>query len=442
MRILVADDSDMYRKLLLTLLEARGHEVLLAANGHEAQAILDGNNAPQLAILNCYMPGLDGREVCREIRTRSQGYVYTILLSGADRDVDILEGFEFGADDYICKPFKEQELIARVDAGERIIRRQELLLKENQALRIEASHDSMLPLWNRRGIIALLNTELSRAKRLKTPLSVFFIDLDFFKLVNDTHGHLVGDEVLHSVAEKVSSAVREYDHVGRIGGEEFLVVLPNCSIETALEVAERVRQRICDEPVMTATARVSISVSIGLSQLHSNQELSDLLRRADVALYRAKQNGRNRVEVESPIEAEGKPTAKRLEVEPPAPPPVSPETYRKKRLDVRHSLALPVRVWGMDATGEMFEEYGTTVDVTTTGASIAGIKHLLLRGCVICVEHGSSRARYRVKWVEAARGDKPGNVGLQLLETGKFIWGRVIPRVFVDSERDQPSTHS
>jgi diguanylate cyclase (GGDEF)-like protein len=442
MRLLVADDSDMYRKMLRTLLEARGHEVLLAANGNEAQAILDGTNAPQLAILNCHMPGLDGREICKEIRTRSQGYVYTILLSGADRDADILEGFEFGADDYICKPFKAQELIARVNAGGRIIRRQETLLKENQALQIEASHDSMLPLWNRRGIIALLNTELSRAKRLKTPLSVFFIDLDFFKLVNDTHGHLVGDEVLRSVAEKVSGAVREYDHVGRIGGEEFLVVLPNCSIEAALEVAERVRQRICDEAIVTATAQIRTSVSIGLAQLRANQELSDLLRRADIALYRAKQNGRNRVEVETAGETEDTSTAKRLEAEPPAPPPTPRGKPRKQRLDVRHSLALPVRVWGMDATGEMFEEYGTTVDVTTTGASIAGIKHLLLRGCVISVEHRSSRARYRVKWVEAPRDDKPGNVGLQLLETGKFIWGRVIPRVFVDSERDQSTSHS
>jgi diguanylate cyclase (GGDEF)-like protein len=419
---------------LQTLLEERGHEVLLAVNGHEAQAILDGNDVPQLAILNCFMPGLGGRELCERIRARTQGYVYTILLSAADQDRDILKGFELGADDYICKPFKEQELIARVKVGERIIRRQEALVKENKALSIEASHDSLLHLWNRRGIFALLNTELSRAKRLKTPLSVFFIDLDFFKLVNDTFGHLAGDDVLRSVAKKVSSAVREYDHVGRYGGEEFLVVLPNCNVEAALEVAERVRQHVSDEPVVIATTQLRITVSVGLSQWHPDQELPDLLRRADIALYRAKQNGRNRVEVESA--SEGALMEKREELGHPDFVPVSRDTYIRKRLDVRHSLALPVRVWGMDATGQMFEDYATTVDVTTTGAHITGIKHLLQRGCVIGVEHRSSRARYRVSWVQTADDGTPAKVGVQLIESGKFIWGRVIPRVFVDSVRD------
>jgi len=442
MKVLVADDSDMYRKMLQALLEERGHAILLASNGHEAQAILDGTDAPQLAILNCFMPGLDGRELCKRIRTRARRYVYTILLSAADRDTDILRGFEFGADDYICKPFKEQELLARVKVGERIIGQQEALVKENQALRIEASHDFLLHLWNRRGIFALLNTELSRARRLKTPLSIFFIDLDFFKRVNDAHGHLVGDEVLRSVAKKVSNAVREYDHVGRCGGEEFLVVLPNCSIDAAMEVAERVRQRVCEEPIVTTTTPVRITVSIGLSQLQSNQELSDLLRRTDNALYRAKQNGRNRVEVDGANEIVGTSTVKPLEVDHPLSLPITSDTYGEKRLDVRHNLALPVRVWGMDATGMMFEEFATTIDVTTTGASIAGIKHLLLRGCVISVEHRSSRARYRVKWVEAAQDDKPGNVGVQLIEPGKFIWGRVIPRVFTDSVSDQPYSPS
>ncbi len=108
----------------------------------------------------------------------------------------------------------------------------------------------------------------------------------------------------------------------------------------------------------------------------------------------------------------------------------------RKRLDVRHRLDLPVRIWGMDATGQMFEEHATTVDVTTTGAHITGIRNLLQRGCVIGVEHRSSRARYRVTWVESAGEGKPSDVGVQLIETGKFIWGRVIPRVFVDSVRD------
>ncbi len=417
--------------MLQTLLEKWGYEVVLAADGHEAQAILDSNDAPVLALLNCFMPGLGGLELCEQIRVRKQGYVYTILLSAADHERDVLKGFELGADDYLCKPFKELELRARLKVGERIIRSHEELIEENHALRVEASHDSLLRLWNRRAIFALLNTELSRAKRLRTPLSVFFIDLDFFKLVNDTYGHLVGDDVLLSVTKKVSRAVREYDHVGRCGGEEFLVVLPNCTVEAALEVAERVRQHVADEPIVIATTQLRITVSIGLSQWHSDQELPDLLRQADLALYRAKQNGRNRVEVEGESEADGIPKGKRLNVPDTLNPTVT-DGPTKKRLDVRHSLALPVRIWGLDAHGQLFEEYATTVDVTTTGAHITGVKHFLQRGCVIGVENRFSSARYRVTWVVSTEDGRPGEIGVQLIETGKFIWGRVIPRVFVE----------
>lgn len=283
--------------MLKRLLEARGYEVLLAANGYEAQRILDSDDAPRLAVLDCFMPGLGGLELCELIRARQQGYVYTILLSAADRQSDVLKGFELGADDYLCKPFEELELLARVRVGERIMRSHEELIAAREALKFEASHDPLLRLWNHRAILDLLGTELSRAKRLQTSLSVFFADLDSFKRVNDSHGHLVGDDVLRNAAERMSGAVREYDHVGRYGGEEFLVVLPDCIAEAAREVAERVRQHIGDKPIVTAPVQVDITVSIGVSEWRCGQEIGDLLRRADFAMYRAKHNGRNRVEV-------------------------------------------------------------------------------------------------------------------------------------------------
>jgi two-component system cell cycle response regulator len=437
--------------MLKNLLEEWGYEVVLAANGTEAQAILDGDGAPMMAILSRFSAGMGGLELCELIRARKQNYVYTILLSVSDHESGVLKGFESGADDYLSRPINQLELKARIKVGERIIRTLEALSKENRALSVEASHDSLLRLWNRRAIFDLLGTELGRAKRLKTPLSVFFVDLDFFKLVNDSYGHLVGDEVLLSVAKKLSRAVREYDHVGRCGGEEFLVVLPNCGIEAALEVAERVRQHIADEPIVTANTRLKITVSIGLSQWHSDQELPELLREADLALYRAKQNGRNRVEVESQSEADVTPAEQSQE----APRSLTlslnlgetdatASLAARKRQELRHSLTLPVRIWGLDATGKLFEQYASTVDVTTTGAHIAGVEHLLQRGCVIGVEHRSSRARYRVTWVSGSEGEKPGKVGVQLIEIGKFIWGRVLPRVFGDSEakelpKDKPT---
>jgi two-component system, cell cycle response regulator len=299
MKLLVADDSRLYRKMLQNLLEEWGYEVVLAADGDEAQRILERDDAPRLAIVDCLMPGISGLELCERIRARKQGYVYTILLSAADQESDVLKGFELGADDYLCKPFKELELKTRLMVGRRIIRSHEELVEAHDALKFEASHDPLLRIWNRRAIIDLLSTELGRAKRLQTPLSVLFADLDFFKRINDNYGHLIGDDVLRSAAGKMSGAVREYDHVGRCGGEEFLLVLPDCDTEAAREVAERVRQHIGGEPAVIAPMQVDITVSIGVSQWHSGQQIRDLLHQADVALHRAKQNGRNRVEVEN-----------------------------------------------------------------------------------------------------------------------------------------------
>lgn len=297
MKLLVADDSRLYRMALKTLLESWGYEVVLASNGYEAQHILESDDTPRIAILDCLMPGPSGLELCEFIRARKLGYVYTLLLSVHDQKSDVLKGFELGADDYLCKPIDELELKARLKVGERIIRSQEELMEAREALKFEALHDPLLRLWNHRAILDLLSTELYRAKRLQTPLSVFFADLDRFKEVNDTHGHLVGDDVLRRAAERMSGTVREYDYVGRYGGEEFLVVLPNCTADAAREVAERVRQHIGERPLVTTPAQVAVTVSIGVAEWHPGEEIHELLRLADAAMYRAKQNGRNRVEV-------------------------------------------------------------------------------------------------------------------------------------------------
>jgi two-component system, cell cycle response regulator len=300
MKLLVADDSNLYRTMLKRILEAWGYEVVLAADGHEAQRILDSNDAPSLAIVDCLMPGMSGLELCERIRARKYGYVYTILLSAANQENDVLKGFELGADDFLGKPFKELELIARLRVGERIIRIHEELAEAHKVLKFEASYDPALRIWNRRAIMDLLSKEIRRAKRSQTSLSIFLADLDFFKRVNDSHGHLVGDEVLRRASERMGNEVRESDHLGRYGGEEFLAVLPSCTSEGAVEVAERVRQAIANEPLAN---EVEITVSIGVSQWHSGQELNDLLHEADVAMYRAKQSGRNCVEVGSASEA-------------------------------------------------------------------------------------------------------------------------------------------
>jgi two-component system, cell cycle response regulator len=301
MKILVADDSMFYRNMLQGFLESWGYEVVLAVDGYDAERILDGDEAPRLAILDCLMPGLSGLELCERIRARKQGYVYAILLSADNQESDVVRGFEFGADDYLCKPFNQFELRTRLKVGELIIRSHEEVADAHDALKFEASHDFLLRTWNRRTIIELLGKELSRAKRSQTSLSVLLADLDCFKRVNDSYGNLVGDEVLRSAAEGMAAAVRNEDHVGRYEGEEFLVVLPNCASEAAREVAERVRQSIGNASFQNG---VEITVSVGVSQWRSGQEIHNLLHRAEVALYRAKQNGRNCVEVENATDAD------------------------------------------------------------------------------------------------------------------------------------------
>ncbi len=296
MKILVADDSPLYRNMLQGLLETWGYEVVLAVNGHEARFILDSDDAPHLAILDVSMPLMSGLELCARIRGRKQGYVYTILLSGDDDEGNVLQGFEFGADDYLCKPFKQYELRTRLKIGELAVRSHEEVAEMHDALKFEASHDPLLRIWNRRAIIELLDKELSRARRSQTSLSVLVADLDNFKHINNIHGSLAGDEVLRSAAERISSVVRHCDHIGRYEGGQFLVVLPNCTAEAAREVAERLRQGIAEGPIVNA---IEITVSIGISQWRSGQVVRDVLHRVEIALGHAKQNGRNRVEVEN-----------------------------------------------------------------------------------------------------------------------------------------------
>src|SRR6266542_4781356 len=298
MRILVLHNSGFYRTTLKTLLEAWGHDVVIATDGHEAQRILEGDDPPRLAILDAMMPGLNGFDVCESIRAQMKTYVYVMMVSADDQQSSVLKAYEYGADHFIRKPFDDFELKLRLKVAERILKSQQDLMDAREALKFEASHDPLVRLWNRKAILNLLTIELSRAKRMQSSLSVFFADLDHFKNVNDHFGHLTGDEVLRNSAVRMSGEMREYDHFGRYGGEEFLAVLPNCTAEAAREVAERVRQSVAEKAVLTDPVVVELTVSIGVAQWREGEELPQVLERADGALYRAKDKGRNRVELE------------------------------------------------------------------------------------------------------------------------------------------------
>jgi len=163
----------------------------------------------------------------------------------------------------------------------------------------QASRDSLTGLLNHSTTLTVLTQELSRAERNHQPLAVLIADLDHFKKVNDTYGHLIGDVVLREAATRLRQTARHYDHVGRIGGEEFLIVVPNCDLDALRECAERFRSSISDLPFATPSGPLAITVSIGATVWSSEYPLnSDLLRKmADYALYRVKSHGRNGVDI-------------------------------------------------------------------------------------------------------------------------------------------------
>lgn len=172
------------------------------------------------------------------------------------------------------------------------------LLLEREEWRRKASIDGLTRLWNRAAIMELIGAELARARR-GAPMCVAMVDADHFKSINDTHGHLVGDVVLVELAARIRRAVREFDVVGRYGGEEFIAVLSNCGQEAAEAVCERIRGFVADEPVATPAGPIRVTVSIGLACCHTGQgELEQVVGAADTALYLAKGQGRNRVEIE------------------------------------------------------------------------------------------------------------------------------------------------
>jgi two-component system cell cycle response regulator len=299
MKVLVADDEAVSRKLLETTLHRWGYEVVTAHDGLEALRMLREPEAPKLAILDWLMPGLDGVQICREIRgQRSEPYTYILLLTGKNSKCDVIEGLDAGADDYVIKPFDSQELQVRLRTGKRILYLQEQLIAARETLRDQATHDSLTGLWNRGATFELLMKELARQQRLGGSVAVALLDLDGFKQINDVHGHLVGDEILRAVAAAMQNSTRRYDAVGRFGGEEFIIVLPGCDNINALSHAERIRAVIGQISINTPQGLVGVTASLGVTVSRSEQNIDacGLIRAADAALYQAKHDGRNRVE--------------------------------------------------------------------------------------------------------------------------------------------------
>lgn len=305
MKILIADDDALSRRLLEKTLLRAGYEVTAVAHGRQAVEKLAAPDAPRLALLDWMMPEFDGPAVCREIRKRrDHSYVYMILLTSRESKEDVVAGLESGADDYLVKPFIADELKARLRTGERILLLEDSLVEAREQMRFKATHDDLTSLWNRGVILDLLGRELTRSQRENVCTTIILGDLDHFKNVNDTYGHLVGDQVLREVARRLLLSVRSYDFVGRYGGEEFLIVLNNCRPDSALGRAEQIRKSICTRPVHTDAGPLEVTMSLGvlLSCDWGHRPAEELLNEVDAALYAAKTEGRNRVKLVKPEE--------------------------------------------------------------------------------------------------------------------------------------------
>ena len=299
MKILIAEDDLTSRLILENMLTKWGFEVVSATNGTDAWAKLQEEDAPRLLILDWMMPGIEGIEICRRLRENSKSedqYTYVTLLTAKESKENIVTGMEAGADDYITKPFDMHELRVRVRAGERIVQLQSELLKAKKELEIQSRTDPLTGVLNRRAILSQIGSELSRAKRQNSQISISILDLDHFKSINDTFGHLAGDAVLREGMHRVKLAVREYDSVGRFGGEEFIVVLPGANTTDAFSVAERIRIRINEKAADVDGTIISFTVSQGLATCNGDATMDEMIALADEALYRAKENGRDRVE--------------------------------------------------------------------------------------------------------------------------------------------------
>ena len=309
--VLVVDDSPVYRRLITGHLQQWGFNVRVATSGLEGWEILRQPDSPTLVVSDWVMPGMNGLELCRKVReSRSaDSYAYIILLTAKDGRTDLISAMEAGVDDYLVKPFDEQELKARLLVGKRIIELQQELVAAKEAMRHAATHDGLTGLVNRREAVETMRRELARSSRDRKPLTVIMADIDHFKKVNDQAGHIAGDEVLVEVGRRLRSQLRPYDVVGRYGGEEFLLVMSGCDLTSALIRADQIRSFVASKPFPTSAKPQTITLSMGVAVVDGGTEprVRDVLQQADMGLYKAKNEGRNRVEHVDPVETKEKP---------------------------------------------------------------------------------------------------------------------------------------
>jgi len=298
--ILLAEDDPVTRMLMTRFLKKAGYEVDAVGDGAEAFDKMTKRYYPIL-ITDWEMPGMDGVALCKAMRSiQLDGYVYALLLTARDAKEHIIAGLEAGADDYLIKPVYEPELIARLNAGRRILALEHSLRAANERNRVLSITDALTGAFNRRYLMDQLPRELERCRRYAYPLSVIMCDIDHFKKINDEQGHAAGDDVLQQFALRIQNSIRgPSDWMARYGGEEFLLVLPETVYEAGLQVADKVRALVREQPFETRAGDVHVTASFGVSSTGRvgpdlDLKVEGLIKVADQCLYKSKQSGRDR----------------------------------------------------------------------------------------------------------------------------------------------------
>lgn len=306
--ILIADDDVITQKMIQKMFTRKGYPVVSVGDGSEAWKVLKDRYFP-IVITDWHMPKMSGIELCQKIRENTfPGYVFVILLTSRDAKSDIIEGLEAGADDYLTKPLDYHELTARLKAAERILTLERSLQESNDSLKKAVEEikllsitDALTGAYNRRYMLEYMEVELKRSKRYKHSFSFIMCDLDHFKTVNDSFGHEAGDQVLIEFVKSLKEVIRDdLDLVFRYGGEEFAVVLPVTNISEAKILAERLRKHIEQKRINLKDQTIQITASFGINGyepgMGSDLTIKAIINAADKFMYRAKTNGRNRIE--------------------------------------------------------------------------------------------------------------------------------------------------
>lgn len=288
-KVLIADDDPAMVRLLAKWLETAGYQTQKAGDGRQAMAAIE-NDCPHILVTDWEMPNMDGLALCRWLRQQTlPHYVYTVFLTVRNGLDDIIKGLEAGADDFLKKPIDRGELIARLKTGERLV-------ELERRLSSLAFTDSLTGLLTQRTFYENLNREWNRSERYTLPLTCVMMDIDYFKRINDSHGHPVGDEVIRQVAKVLREKTRVCDYVSRYGGEEFCIALPETDENQAQIWAERVREAIGEIRLTVGEKELRITASFGIAQrLDDTRSYKELVELADQALLVAKRSGRDRV---------------------------------------------------------------------------------------------------------------------------------------------------